>query len=140
MFSVLRFLLLSAIVLAADAVRAVELAVIVHPDCRVAHLTREQVAHIFLGRVKFLPSGEPVSVMDTVPQREPFYRTVVGKGLNEINAYWARLRFSGRTQPPLQMQDARSVIERVANNRGAIGYVEASLVDKRVRVVMNIEY
>ena len=60
--------------------------------------------------------------------------------MNEISAYWARLKFSGRTQPPEQIDDAESVLRRVAAERGAIGYIDAARVDKRVRVVLLLEY
>lgn len=125
--------------LLAMPVGAAGMAVIVHPSTATETMSREQVSHVFLGRVKTLPSGETATVIDTLPQREAFYRGLVGKGLAEINAYWARLRFSGRTQPPLQMNDARAVIDRVASVPGSIAYVDAALVDRRVKTVFRLD-
>ncbi|MBU0601005.1 MAG: hypothetical protein KKD25_01205 [Gammaproteobacteria bacterium] len=116
------------------------LAVIVNPGSGVDSLSREEVSHLFLGRVKFLPSGVAAVVIDTGPMRESFYRALVDRGIAEINAYWARLRFSGRTTPPQVMENAAQVIDRVARERGAIGYVDSALVDRRVKAVFELEY
>jgi hypothetical protein len=56
--------------------------------------------------------------------------------LNEINAYWARLIFSGRTSPPIQAVDAAEVIQLLKANSGGITYVERNQVDKRLRIVL----
>lgn len=138
--SVLRILMLGGGLLTGSLTPAADLVVIVHPSSGMDALSREQVSHLFLGRIKTLPSGENAIVLDCVPQRDAFYRVLVGKGLPEINAYWARLRFSGRTQPPEQLEDGRAVLERVANNPGAIGYVDPALIDKRVRTVLKLDY
>lgn len=116
------------------------LAVIVHPSSGVTSLSREEVSHLFLGRIKHLPSGTPAVVLDTKSLRADFYRALVNREMNEISAYWARLKFSGRTQPPQQIDDAEVVLQRVAAEQGAIGYVDAAQVDKRVRVVLLLDY
>ena len=59
------------------------------------------------------------------------------KTLPEINSYWARLVFSGRASPPRQVQDDAEVIEIVSDNRGAIGYVDRSLVNEQVQIVFS---
>lgn len=126
--------------LASACVRAATLAVIVHPSSGVDSLSREETSHLFLGRIKHLPSGTPAVVLDTTSLRADFYRALVNREMNEINAYWARLKFSGRTQPPEQIEDADAVLRRVASERGTIGYIDATRVDKRVRVVLLLEY
>ena len=135
----IRLVLLHWFALLSGAYAWAGIEVIVNPASGVDSMSREEVSHLFLGRVKHLPSGTSAIVIDTVPQREAFYHRLVGRGIAEINAYWARLRFSGRTQPPLQVEDARVVLERVAREQGAIGYVDSSLVDKRVRTVLRFD-
>lgn len=126
--------------LASGCVHAASLAVIVHPSSGVDSLSREQASHLFLGRIKHLPSGTLAVVLDTTSLRADFYRALVNREMNEINAYWARLKFSGRTQPPEQIEDADAVLRRVASERGTIGYIDAARVDRRVRVVLLLEY
>jgi ABC-type phosphate transport system substrate-binding protein len=56
--------------------------------------------------------------------------------LKRLNAYWARLQFSGAVQPPPEISDSQSVRDLVRHNKNAIGYIEASQVDDSVRVIL----
>lgn len=129
-----------SLVIGCACCRAAGIAVIVNPASGVDSMSREEVSHLFLGRIKHLAPGLPAVVIDTAAQREAFYQTLVGRSIAEIDAYWARLRFSGRTQPPQLVGEANAVLERVARERGAIGYVDSSLVDRRVKTVLRLDY
>ncbi|CAK0742630.1 hypothetical protein CCP3SC15_1200008 [Gammaproteobacteria bacterium] len=76
--------------------------VIVNPESGVEMLSREEVINIFLGRYRKLPSGIMAQPIDQADQtgKALFYKLLVGKELSEINSYWARLIFSGKTKPP----------------------------------------
>lgn len=120
---------------------AQDLVVIVNPASRVEALTRYQVIDIFLGRFRKLPSGTtalPIDLAPDDPERSRFYRMLVRKDAAEISSYWARLVFSGQASPPFQAPDARTAVDLVASNPNAIAYVDRSLVDKRVKVVLEI--
>jgi ABC-type phosphate transport system substrate-binding protein len=115
--------------------------VIVNLQSGVERLTRDEVTNLFMGRQKRLPSGIvalPVEQAQPAGTRARFYQLLVRKDLPDINAYWARLFFSGQAQPPRQAHSAAEVLELVAGNRGAIGVVDGALVDRRVRVVLDL--
>lgn len=117
------------------------LVVIVHPDSGVDALSRGDAVNIFMGRYRRLPSGIvafPIDVGDHSAVRERFYARLVGKDLAAIDAYWARLVFSGQTAPPLRVPDATTAVHLVAGNRAAIAYVDAAAVDARVKVVLEL--
>jgi hypothetical protein len=116
-----------------------ELVVVVHRDSRLESLSREQVSHLFLGRLTQLPSGERARVVEVEPYRERFYRLLVNKELAEINAYWARLKFSGRTQAPLRAGSPKAALAQVAGDRATLAFVEAGDVDGHVKVVYRFE-
>ncbi len=127
--------------LAASPVRAEGLVVIVNPDSGVTQLSREDAVNIFMGRYRKLPSGLvafPIDIGSQSPERRLFYNLLVRKALAEVDAYWARLVFSGQTSPPLQVPDARAAIQLVAGNRSAIAYVDPAYVDERVKVVIEL--
>ena len=48
---------------------------------------------------------------------------------------WSKIIFTGRGRPPRQVSGDAAVVELLADNPGAIGYVEGRLVDERVRVL-----
>jgi len=115
--------------------------VIVNLQSGVDKLSRDEVTNLFMGRQKRLPSGIvalPVEQAQPAPTRARFYQLLVKKDLPDINAYWARLFFSGQAQPPRQASSAAEVIELVAGNKGAIGVVDGAFVDRRVRVVLDL--
>lgn len=117
------------------------LAVIVNPASGVERMTRSEVAAVFMARDRKLASGVtalPLDIAGDAQERKNFYRTLVGKTVPEVNAYWARLLFTGRATPPQQLDDAASIVAAVAENKGAIGYIEKSKVDSRVRVVLEL--
>ena len=126
-------------VLAASPARAGHLVVITHSDSAIHTLSREQVSRIFLGRLKLLPTGERVTVVEAEPLREHFYRRLIGRDIAEINAYWARLQFSGRTQPPLRLHSSEEALAAVLAERNVVGYIDADLLDPRAKVLFHLE-
>ena len=129
---------LLALLLSTQSVAAEELVLIVHRDSGISTLSREQASHLFLGRVKMLPSGARANVVEAEPLRAGFYRRLLGREIAEINAYWARLQFSGRTQPPLRVSDSAAAVARVAEDPQAIAFVDAVPDDPRARVVLRL--
>jgi ABC-type phosphate transport system substrate-binding protein len=130
--------LLPALLLTPCPVGAEEpIVVVVAANAGVDRLTQAEVTNIFLGRFKKLPSGTRAQPVDVTPLKEQFYARLVGKSLAEINAYWARLTFSGQTMPPRQESLAQAV-ELVATVPGAIAYVERRHVDRRLKVVFEL--
>lgn len=113
--------------------------VVVNVASMVHQLSQDDVVNIFLGRYRSLPGGGtalPIDQPESSPLRAEFYRKLVNKNLNEINAYWSRLVFSGKTSPPQQASSAAEVVLFMARNPDGIAYVERDQVDKRMRIVM----
>lgn len=137
-----RYLLTASLALLAVLVTApamADLVVVVNAGSGVEHLSRDQVINIFLGRYRVFPSGLaalPIDQPANLPLKAQFYRKLVNKDLEEINAYWARLTFSGKTSPPRQGDSSAEVMDWLARNRGAIGYIERDMVDARLRIVL----
>lgn len=118
--------------------KAGDLVVIVSADSKVEKLSRDEVVNIFMGRYRKLPNGETAIPLDfdgETEERREFYQLLIGKSLAEVNAYWARLVFSGRTPPPLTIPTQRQILERVSRDPNAVGYVERRNLVKGVRVV-----
>jgi ABC-type phosphate transport system substrate-binding protein len=125
---------------AADAADAGELVVVVNAASGVGKLNRSQVTDIFLGRFRVFPSGlaaEPIDQPDSEPLKTQFYRLLVDKDVAEINAYWARLIFSGRTAPPQKTGNGAEVLRLLTSRKGGIAYVERAWVDQRMTIVFD---
>lgn len=141
--TLLRFLPLAAIAIAMlpTTTEAAELVVVAHPKSGIEKLSRNEAINIFLGRFRQLPSGLtafPVDLPASHGERGAFYRQLVNKELAEINAYWARLVFSGGTMPPRQATSVEDLLDFVAATPGALGYVDRSQVNGRVKIVLEL--
>lgn len=115
--------------------------IIVHPDSGISRLSRREAEEIFMGRQKRLPSGLvalPLEQLLPPEVRLRFYQYLVHLPIQEVRAYFARMYFSGQAQPPHQTQSAEETIELVLANKGAIGFVLKSKLDKRVRAVLEL--
>jgi len=126
-------------------VGAVEIVVIVNPNNPVSVMTAREVSDLYLGRSRTFAQDDqkiPAAVYEH-PQdsalRARFFRLLNGMSLKQLNAYWARLRFSGEVQPPMTLSDGRVVLDAVSRTRDGIGYIDADLVDASVKVVLRLK-
>ena len=103
-----------------------EIQVVVNRQAELTELTQQQVLGLFLGRVRSFPNGKAVKAFDNEVSsdiRARFFETLTGKSISDIDAYWARLRYSGRASPPRELKDIDSILEAVRQNRDAIAYI-----------------
>ncbi len=118
--------------------QAADIVVVVRSDSEIGILERSDVINIFLGRFRKLQSGgqvEPLDLPAHSSECEHFYQRLIGKTPAEINAYWARLLFTGRVFPPRAMDSQERLLDTLLGNPRAIGYLERDKVDRRLRIV-----
>lgn len=123
--------------LSAVAVRA-DVVAVVSSKSPIVALTALQVADIFLGRVSRFPNGlaaMPIDLSDGSSERDAFYTKVAGKTPAQIKAYWSKIIFTGRGQPPKSVPNDADVKKYLAANVAAIGYIDEKLLDDTVRVL-----
>jgi ABC-type phosphate transport system substrate-binding protein len=127
-----------ALSLASHAVLA-DVVAVVSAKSAVTTLSRSQVTDIFLGRATRFPNGVQAVPIDQAAgsaTRDEFYSKLAGKTAAQLKAYWSKIIFTGRGQPPPVVANSVEVKKRLAANPAAIGYIEQDLVDDSVRVVL----
>ena len=125
-------LCLSGAVVKADVVA------VVSAKSPITSLSMSQVADIFSGKASRFPNGVqalPIDQAEGSAVRDEFYSKVVGKNAAQIKAYWSKIIFTGRGQPPPIVSNNIEMKKRISDNPAAIGYIDRSLVDESVRVV-----
>jgi ABC-type phosphate transport system substrate-binding protein len=128
------------LLLIAPGARA-DLVLVANPKSGIDRLSRDEVVNIYLGRYRRLAGGqtaEPIDLLGEPDSKTQFYRKLVDKNLAEINAYWARLVFSGKTRPPQQVASTEEALQHVAARSGALAYVERTKADRRVAIVFEL--
>jgi ABC-type phosphate transport system substrate-binding protein len=111
---------------------------VVSAKSAVTSLTENQLADIFLGRVSRFPNGllaVAIDLRDGSPERDQFYARITGKTPAQLRAYWSKIIFTGRGQPPRSVATDLDVKKFVTANAGAIGYIDAALLDDSVRAL-----
>lgn len=124
-----------------QAARA-DIVVVVHPESPLRQLSPQEVSDLYLGRVRSLQGSERLLILDQSRDselRSRFFQQLNGMSLRSVNAYWARLQFSGVSQPPIPMPDSQAVVNTVRRNRLAIGYVEAPSLSGDVRPLLTLK-
>ena len=61
---------------------------------------------------------------------------MTGKTPALLKAHWSKLVFTGRGQPPRELQDSAAVRRAVADDPGLIGYIDREALDPSVRQVL----
>jgi len=127
-----------ALALSAGAIRA-DVVAVVSAKSPVSALSANQVVDIFLGKSTRFPDGSqavPIDQTEGSAARDEFYLKFAGKSPAQIKAHWSKIIFTGRGQPPLEVANGADVKKRVAENPKAVGYIEQTLVDGSVKVLL----
>ncbi len=104
-----------------------ELIVVVNENSPINEITPRDLSAIYLGKKHYYPSEfrvEPLDFEKHSKMRDVFYQKLVGKSSAQINAYWARLLFTGKAEPPIEYASQSRLIEQVKNNANAIAYID----------------
>lgn len=121
---------------------ATDIAVIANKKSYLTGLNKKEITALFLGRRQILKNMQAITLLDQPRDsqlRKDFFRLLNGMSPTQINSYWARLQFSGDTQPPITLSDSQSILAAVKNNPDAIGYIEADLIDNSITVILMIK-
>lgn len=132
-------LLLALACFQASGALGAEMVVIVSARNATEVLRADQVADIFLGQSARFPDGALAAAVDQpigAPQRDAFYMKVAAKSPALLKAYWTKMIFTGRGQPPREEPDSVSVRKLVADNPGLIGYIDRAALDASVKPVL----
>lgn len=126
------------LILAASASAQSKVTVIVNPDVEVTEISQAEISRIYLGKKTFWDSGSRIapSLLDEKSTlTESFLEESVRTTVRQYRAYWKRRLFSGQGTAPKTFVSTRQVVDYVANNPGAIGVVETSSTDNRVKII-----
>jgi ABC-type phosphate transport system substrate-binding protein len=127
-----------ALTLVVNTVTA-DVVAVVSATSTITSLSNAQVTDIFLGKVNRFPDGTlavPIDQAEGSPARDEFYATFASKSPAQLKAYWAKIIFTGRGQPPKAASNSLEIRKLLAANPRAISYIERSAVDSTVRILV----
>jgi ABC-type phosphate transport system substrate-binding protein len=102
-------------------------------------LSKNQVMDIFLGKRTSFPDGSlavPIDQTEGSTARDEFYNRTAGMSPAQVKAFWSKIIFTGRGQPPKTVTSSLEAKKLLIASPNAISYIDQSLVDSSVRVVL----
>ena len=134
---ILGFLLSLCLAFSAQAV-----VVVVSKQNPIDSLSKNQIIDIYMGRYNTFPDGilaKPLDRTANSSEKQQFYHALVNKSEAKINAYWARLLFSGRASPPRRFDSNDEMLSELKRSHQTIGYVLESEVDDSLKIVYRFD-
>lgn len=122
-----------------SAVALAEVAIIANPASGASELDAKTAKKLFLGKAKSIPGMSSFTLVgqdDDSPTKAKFTKSITKKNLKKYKAYWSKMIFSGKGIPPKELANDAEVKAYVASHADAIGYVDASVVDDSVKVLL----
>jgi hypothetical protein len=124
--------------LVASSQVSADVVAVVSSKSAVTTLSKSQVLDIFLGKSARFPDGSqavPIDQSEGMIVRDEFYTKLAGKSAAQMKAYWSKIIFTGRGQPPKALPNGADVKKQLLENPNAIGYMDEKMVDASLRVV-----
>lgn len=118
-----------------------EIVLVVGKETPVESLTKSEVIDMFMGKYVAYPSGERavlVELNDKTDIQENFYRKLTGRSISSINAYWARLKFTGRKREVVVKNLHDEAIDFISTTPYAIGYIPSNKLNDSLKVVYTL--
>jgi ABC-type phosphate transport system substrate-binding protein len=129
--------LLVASVLIFTAQAQAQAIVIANPSVKSADVSKSDLRDVFTGAASSLKDGSHVTpvLLKAGAVHEEFLSAYVGKNDTAFRAGWRSLVFSGQASMPKSLDSDAAVVEYVAHNPGAIGYIGKSAPHEGVKVL-----
>ncbi|MDT0595307.1 hypothetical protein [Glaciecola petra] len=124
------------------SVKGEDLVLVVNKNNPTSILKKTQVIDLYMGKFVAFPDGSkaiPIDLADGSETKATFYKLLVGMPLARVNAYWSRVKFSGRARPPLETDSQDETIKFIQENEFAIAYIHESNVTDDLKVVYRFD-
>jgi ABC-type phosphate transport system substrate-binding protein len=129
--------LLVASVLIFTAQAQAQAIVIANPSVKSADVSKSDLREVFTGAASSLKDGSHVTpvLLKSGAAHDEFLTGYIGKNDTAFRAGWRSLVFSGQASMPKSLDSEAAVVEFVAHNPGAIGYISKATPHEGVKVI-----
>jgi ABC-type phosphate transport system substrate-binding protein len=105
-------------------------------------ITVQQVKDIYLNRSSRMPDGQRVVAFQLPAgnsMRDEFNDLITERNDAWLKSFWSRQVLTGKGHPPREVSSANSMKSVVSSTLGSIGYLDSTLVDDSVKVLLTPE-
>jgi ABC-type phosphate transport system substrate-binding protein len=114
-----------------------QVVVIANPGVKSAEVSKSDLRDVFSGATSSLKDGSHVTpvLLKPGPASDAFLSAYVGKPDGTFRAGWRSLVFSGQASMPRSFDSEGALVDYVAHNAGAIGYISKATPHDGVKVL-----
>jgi hypothetical protein len=119
-----------------------EIVVVTHIDSSLETMHHKDVVNIYMGKFSATSSGIQARALDLESNdvvKARFYKQLTGLSLARVNAYWSRIKFTGRVRAPATANNIEQIKKRLVEIENAIAYVPATEVTQNMKVVYRFD-
>jgi ABC-type phosphate transport system substrate-binding protein len=110
--------------------------VIANPGVKASEVSKNDLKDVFTGASTTLGGASVVPILlKAGTAHEEFLQAYIGKNDTAYRAGWRSLVFSGQATMPKSLDGDAAVVEFVAHNNGAIGYISKTSPHDGVKVI-----
>ena len=118
-----------------------QVAVIANADVVADSISKTQLLDYYSGDIREWENNLSLVVFDLKPKqgvRDTFYK-FIGKSSSRMKSIWLKKMLLGEGDPPKALESEKDMLKTIAKTPGSIGFINSSLVDKTVKVLIMIE-
>lgn len=114
-----------------------QVVVIANPSVKAADVSKADLRDVFSGAASSLADGSHVTpvLLKGGAAHDQFLSAYVGKNDTAFKASWRSLVFSGQASMPKSLDTEAAIVDFVAHNAGAIGYISKATAHEGVKVL-----
>ena len=132
------FILLFWVLFLPFPVFAGDIAIIVNPKSSVEKINFYRAQQIFKLEIQYLEGRKVVLVLQDpeTPEMKVVLKKIYRISHNELSKFWLSKLFKGEIlRPPRILKSHEEVTRFISSNEGGIGFIDASYVNERVKVL-----
>jgi ABC-type phosphate transport system substrate-binding protein len=131
------FALFAAAALVCCSRSQAQVIVIANPGVKAVEVSKDDLRDVFTGNATALKDGSRVVpiLLKAGTAHEEFLQAYIGKSDTAYRAGWRSLVFSGQASMPKSLDGDAAIVDFVAHNAGAIGYIAKASPHEGVKVL-----
>ncbi len=126
--------------LCVSIIQAEELAVVTSAQLNLPKLDAPTIERLFLLKTNHLGTIR-IKVVELKHEtiKSHFYAQISGKSLTQLRAYWTKLIFTGKAQPPKQLEDIDALRAMLKTGQNIVTYLPLEQVDASMQVLYTLK-
>jgi ABC-type phosphate transport system substrate-binding protein len=111
--------------------------VITNKDVSASSLSKSELQSIFLGERTKWDDGKHINIVILAQGdvHKSFLQDIVEKTPSQYESFWKKLIFTGKATAPKSLDSIEKIVEYVAGQQGAIGYVSVGQANGSVKII-----